>query len=299
MQQMKPLYRFGATTIGLVLALSGTSACTTPTATGAAPAVASVAQTEHTRQVPLKGGYNFRDLGGYTGAGGKTVRWGMLFRSGTMTHLTPGDFAYLKRIGLRTVADFRSVEERQVEPVVWPQGGPTVLADDYKIDLNPMTQSLAHPEVTEQHAVDVMTDGYRTIPYDLASQYRRMFAQLLAGNAPLAFNCSAGKDRTGIAAALILTALGVSRDDVFKDYLLTNRYILDKMTPQSTPSKADEVWGAMSPAATRALAAADRRFLEAMFDAIDKRSGSIDLYLEREIGLSKIDIAALRARYLE
>lgn len=86
---------------------------------------------------------------------------------------------------------------------------------------------------------------------------------------------------------------------MFKDYLLTNRYILDKMTPQSTPSKADEVWGAMSPAATRALAAADRRFLEAMFDAIDKRSGSIDLYLEREIGLSKIDIAALRARYLE
>lgn len=299
MQQMKRSNRMGVTAMGLVLALSALAACAATTATVAPSSTVSAAPAEHQRLLPLEGGYNFRDLGGYRGAGGKTVRWGTLFRSGTMTHLTPADFTYLKRIGLRTVTDFRSIEERRVEPVAWPQGGATVLADDYKIDSNPMTQGLGHADLTEQKAFDLMAEGYRTLPYDLASQYRRMFAQLLAGNAPLAFNCSAGKDRTGIAAALILTALGVSREDVFKDYLLTNRYILDKMTPQSPLSKADEVWGAMPPAAMRAFGAADRRFLQAMFDAIDKRSGDIDLYLEKEMGLSKIDIAALRARYLE
>lgn len=295
---MKRRYRPGATAIGLVLALSALTACASAKAPVAA-LTGPVGQVKHERLLPLEGGYNFRDLGGYEGTGGKTVRWGMLLRSGTMTRLTPADFIYLKRIGLRTVADFRSMEERQIEPVAWPDGGPTVLADDYKIDSNPMTRSLSQADLTEQNAFDAMAEGYRTIPYDLASQYRRMFAQLLAGNAPLAFNCSAGKDRTGVAAALILTALGVSREDVLRDYLLSNRYVLDKITPQTVLSKADEIWGPVPPAAIRALSTADRRFLQAMFASIDKGSGSIAIYFEKEMGLSKIDIAALRARYLE
>jgi protein-tyrosine phosphatase len=95
-----------------------------------------VAKVTHSRLLPLQGGQNFRDLGGYRTRDSRTVRWGVLFRSGAMNALTPADFAYLGRLGIRTVCDFRSTDERNAAPVQWPVNvSPKIFGDDYKMDM--------------------------------------------------------------------------------------------------------------------------------------------------------------------
>ena len=133
---------------------------------------------------------------------------------------------------------------------------------------------------------------------DQPDEYRRMFAELVAGDAPLAFNCSAGKDRTGIAAALVLTVLGVDRETVIADYLLSNEYYRPITKALiATPQQASAM-PVMAPDAASALRGVERRYLENAFAAIAARPGGMPAYLHQEMGLTDRDIASLRARYL-
>jgi protein-tyrosine phosphatase len=259
----------------------------------------AAAPAAHDRLLPLQGGRNFRDLGGYRAADGRTVKWGMLFRSGSMHGLTDADYRTLEDKGIRVVCDFRDRRERAGEPVAWPAAGaPRVLSDDYDLDMHFLPGG--DPKSwTEAQARDAMTASYPKLLAQFNGQYRRMFAELLAGHAPLAFNCSAGKDRTGIAAALLLTALGVPRATVIEDYLLTNRYLDHAALSASTtaPNPANPMAG-MPPQAMKALLAADRAYLEAALAVVDAHAGGADGYLRDELGLSAADLARLRSLYL-
>jgi protein-tyrosine phosphatase len=124
-----------------------------------------------------------------------------------------------------------------------------------------------------------------------------MFSELLAGHAPLAFNCNAGKDRTGIAAALLLTALGVPRATIIEDYLLTNRYLDPRSFTSAPPSAANPLAG-MSPDAARMLLAADPSYIRAAFDVIDGHKDGAEGYLRDELGLSRADLVRLQSLYL-
>jgi protein-tyrosine phosphatase len=263
--------------------------------------VAAASAAAHQRLLPLEGGQNFRDLGGYAGADGRTVRWGVLFRSGSMHGLTPSDFTYLEGLHIRSVVDFRSPEERKAEPITWPKkGAPTVLVQDRALLTNPMMKALFKPGLTAEEASTAMAGLYAGLPFQLADQYKAMFARLLAGDAPLIFNCTAGKDRTGVAAALLLTVLGVPRATIYDDYLLSNQYF---RPAASAPATADggrrQTFQNILPEAIKALVGADRRYLEAAFAAIDSRPGGMSAYLHDELGLTPVSIAALRARYLQ
>ncbi len=275
-------------TPGLTAQVARKPAARTPVAAHSAP---------HQRLLPLQGGRNFRDLGGYRTKDGRHVKWGLLFRSGSMTSLTPADFTYLAKLGIRTVCDFRDVHERAAEPVVWPAGSsPTVFADDYDMNTNGMMAKMDMRALTPETARRAMAATYPQLLATFNGQYRRMFAQLLAGNAPLAFNCSAGKDRTGVAAALVLTALGVPRETVIQDYLLTNRY-LD--ASKITNSKATGAWMKLPPPVLKAFMAADRSYIEAALQVVDRHSGGADGYLRDELKLSRADILKLRRLYLQ
>lgn len=249
------------------------------------------------RLLPLEGGRNFRDLGGYRAADGRTVVWGKLFRSGSMVKLTPNDFDYLGRIGIRTVCDFRTQQERKDEPNKWAEAaGIDYWTRDYDMsggDLDRLFQG----GVTGEQARAGFTATYRQFPYEQAEAYKVMFRKMLAGELPLAFNCSAGKDRTGVAAALILTALGVPRDTVMADYTLTNRYLgaaLARDKAQASPLLAK-----LPKEVLAALMAADPAYLNASFDEMTKRNGSPEGYLHDVIGLSDADITHLRDMLLE
>jgi protein-tyrosine phosphatase len=271
-------------------------------ATGSLAQVSAPArQAAHQRLLPLEGGRNFRDLGGYRTADGHTVKWGMLFRSGSMVDLTAQDLGYLNKLGIRTICDYRDRNERKAEPMPWAAGtGPTIFADDYDgmaVGLMPKDMG----KITPETASAIMAKTYPMMLKTFAPQFKRMFGQLLEGNAPLAFNCSAGKDRTGVSSALLLTALGVPRETVIQDYLLTNQYLPAALAKAKTgPSDATgKAFISLPPAVQAAFMRADRTYIEAAFKALDAHRGGAMGYLKDELGLDKPQIAKLRALYLD
>ncbi len=258
-----------------------------------ASAPATVAAPAHTRVLPLQGGRNFRDLGGYRTTDGRTVKWGLLYRSGQMHDLTPADYVTLQKLGIRTVCDFRDTAERTKEPTLWPAGQrPKVLSDDYALDMSAMKIPGDPSTWTQRQVVTAMTATYPKLLDQFNGQYRRMFAELLAGAVPLAFHCTAGKDRTGVAAALLLTALGVPRATIVDDYLLSNEH----MAPM--PAHPTGFWAKLSPQAARTFAGVDRRYIDAVFAVTDRHPGGTMGFLRDELGLDAGKIARLRAMYL-
>ncbi|MGI8366553.1 MULTISPECIES: tyrosine-protein phosphatase, partial [Sphingomonas] len=145
---------------------------------------------------------------------------------------------------------------------------------------------------TRAQVVTAMSASYPKLLDQFQGQYTRMFAELLAGHAPLAFHCTAGKDRTGVAAALLLTALGVPRATIIEDCLLSNRH----MAPMAAHPTG--FWAKLSPEAARTFAGVDRRCIDAVFAVTDRHPGGTMGYLKDELGLGAPEIAKLRALYL-
>jgi protein-tyrosine phosphatase len=264
--------------------------------------LAGVTETAE-RLLPLQGGRNFRDLGGYRTADGRMVRWGQLYRSGSMTHLTDADYGYLGRLGIKVICDFRTTAERTTEPTNWPEPlAPQMFSRDYAM---PMSNVLAGPSGGDPTAASVragLINLYKTMPYDHADSYRRMFAELIAGRSPLAFNCSAGKDRTGVAAALLLTTLGVPHDQVLADYALTEKVVDYEALARNTsgpPAAGFEIIGKLSPEVRAPLLRSDPAYLQAAFDAVKEREGSIANFMRDRLGVSSGDVMTLRGRYLK
>ncbi len=253
----------------------------------------------HLRVLPLQGGRNFRDLGGYRTADGHHIKWGLLFRSGSMHGLTPADYAYLQARGIRVVCDFRSTAERTSDPANWPTGyAPTVLSDDYVLATSGAIPKGDMRQWDAAQARAAMAATYPAMLQSFAGQYRRMFAELLAGHAPLAFNCTAGKDRTGVAAALLLTALGVPRKTVIEDYLLTNTTLDSAAMIKGQSAGAAKQTPFPAPVLA-ALLTADRSYIEAAFHALDAHRGGAEGYFHDEMNFSELDIRRVRALYLE
>ncbi len=252
------------------------------------------------RVLPLDRGSNFRDIGGYPAADGMHVRWGKLFRSGGTPLLTDADVATVQAVGIKDLVDLRSSEERVIAPT--RLDGIRYTAVGYpmmSINRGSMPTSMSQ-----------VGDAYRNFPSMLVPQLRVLFHTMLAGDGPIAYNCSAGQDRTGFATALILTALGVPRDVVMADYHLSTTYRhpeneMPKIDATGQPENSVAYYFASLQKDGRLLKpqplydANRRALLEYAFDEINSRWGSVDAYLEKEIGVTKADIAKLRQKYLE
>lgn len=247
-----------------------------------------------TRLLPLEGGYNLRDMGGYVAADGRRVQQGMLYRSGMMSMLTETDEAHLVALGILTVCDLRRVGERNKEPTRWCEAaGALYWARDYSESSGVLSDLMRGKATSGAEMRDIMIALYRDLPADHAPSYRFLFDRLLGGHVPLLFNCSAGKDRTGVAAALILSALGVGREDVYEDYLLSNEHadhnrLIDRLGERGRRFR--DAADLVTP-----LMAADPDYLSAMFESLDRNHGGIDAYLA---GLGVDDAAKARLRDL-
>ena len=266
-------------------------------APAAAAAAAPAADAAHQRVLPLEGGQNFRDLGGYRTTDGRMVKWGVLMRSGAMSRLTEKDFAYLASLGLKTVVDFRDTRERTSEPVNWPADAkPQVFTKDYALDNGMFMNLLMKPGLSAEQAKQAMATFYRDVPNVFADQYRTLFDQLLASDGAVAFNCTAGKDRTGVAAAILLSVLGVDRETAIQDYLLSNRYY--RPLPPKAGDPALAMFSKLSPEVRQALMGVDRSFIENAFATMDAYPGGIKGYYREKLGLDDLKIARLQAKYL-
>lgn len=255
------------------------------------------------RVLPLEGGRNFRDLGGYATTDGRVVRWGMLYRSGVMSDLTDADYRYLDGLGIKTVCDFRSTVERADEPTRW-----RATAVDYRFreyddaSSSVLREALTAPDLSGAKVAATMTELYSGMLDRFSDHYADMFAQLSAGKAPLAFNCSAGKDRTGIAAALVLSALGVPRETILADYALSEtivNYEAAYSGPNAPAADGPYAFLARLPAEVRApLLRSDPAYLEVAFARMEREHGSVEGYLAARLNVSEADLERMRALYL-
>jgi protein-tyrosine phosphatase len=241
------------------------------------------------RSLPLTGASNFRDLGGYAGHGGRQVRWRRIFRSDHLADLTPTDVAQVTELGLTRVCDFRGTQERVPQACVLPQVKVHALSIEPTV-VQGMKSLLASGQApTVQDTVRLMEQTYRDFVLHNSVRFAELFGHLLESDAPLVFHCTAGKDRTGFAAALILTALGVPKAVVMQDYLLTND--LYRMPHTSAPFAPQEV--------LNVLWRVQPNFLEAAFHAVEAEYGSLQHYLAKTLGMGAPEMARLETLYLQ
>jgi protein-tyrosine phosphatase len=250
------------------------------------------------RLVPLAGGFNLRDFGGYATADGRRVKRGMLYRSGTMALLTDEDAATLRSLGIRTVFDLRRADERKAQPTRWHEGSDTVYWSRDYIEESGVLGAMLRDETADAALFqDTMTRIYGRILKDHAPSYAAMFDHLARGDAPLLVNCAAGKDRTGVAVALVLLAIGVSREDVIADYLLTNDHCDWNWRFSIEESRFSRAYRD-TPERIMPVLRAESFYLDAMFVALKEQHGGLDGYL-KEIGVSDEALGSIRALLVE
>ena len=240
------------------------------------------------RHFKLQGASNFRDLGGYATCDGRTVRWRHIFRSNHLGHLTETDIGVVRELGVKHAFDFRGSDERTAAACAVKEITvhslpiePTVVAA-----LRARLQARA---LSSADALDIMRESYRGYVRLNTHSFRELFAHLVDGEGPLVIHCTAGKDRTGFACALILHALGVPESVIGEDYLLTNRFY--RRDPASSPDLPDEV--------RQAIGSVRASFLAAGFETINERYGNLEGYFRDGLGLGTRERSELKRRYLQ
>ncbi len=246
------------------------------------------------RIIALDGVHNFRDFGGWSTHAGQMVSRKRLFRSGHLSRTTPKDRTKIDALDIKTLADLRQPIERQREPNTLPEKAPhTVFETAHGGHQEaPHLQFLREGNLSVNSVKAYMVSAYQRIPHETHHQhiFANVFRQLANGE-PLLIHCAAGKDRTGILAALILSALGVDRDQVFEDYLLTNKAVdIDTLLPSIAARISEQTGETVEPEALRPMLGVEEEFLDAALATI----GPVDTYFETALGLSKADLGTLR-----
>lgn len=251
------------------------------------------------RHLSLGGIRNARDLGGYRTRDGRSVRWGRVYRSGAIGGATEQDRMLLRQRGLRAVCDLRSGPERVAAPDSWPQqAGITLWEQPEQEAVGDSRELLANSLVSAERTRAVMAEAYRQMPFIQTVAFGALFRSLIRGDLPLLFHCSAGKDRSGGAAALLLLTLGVERETVVADYLLSNRawetLCRDYVDDPRHRAALEHVSRPWLP-----LLDADQHYLDALLDALFARYDTVEDYLDVELGIPRAAVVELRGRLLE
>lgn len=261
----------------------------------------SAARAERERILGFQGGCNFRDIGGYRARQGSSTRWGKVYRAGVLTYFTDDDHAPLTDLQVRSICDLRRAEEREREPTRWPHANVNALFWDDGI-VTPTIRKLAADRPKNAAGMfDTMIALYRALPEWMGPRIGGMFATIAQGDVPMVVHCAAGKDRTGIAVAVLLRSLGVPEETVIEDYLLTNtagnfeEFIRSRHQAQLGVADTHSPLLSMPEDMRRVLFSADTAFLEAAFEQI----GDIEAYLAQAAGVTPQVLDRVRSALLE
>jgi protein-tyrosine phosphatase len=240
------------------------------------------------RRIPFEGAVNFRDLGGYPVVGGGRTLWGRVFRSDGLHALTALDHDTFNRLGLRVLYDLRREDERSEEPNLLPEPSElrTILMPLLgSSDAAPMLRRVVDGE-------DLLLRIYRGMIRNAGPMFGSFLGGMASpGGLPAVFHCAAGKDRTGMAAALLLSALGVDRSDVLDDYELTSVY-RTSIAREETIAQLERV--GLSPETAVGVLATPRRVMETVLEEIDDEHGSLEQYLVGPGEMSGAQLSELR-----
>ena len=251
------------------------------------------------RKFGMQGTPNFRDFGGYRGADGRQVKWGYLFRSGQLSSLSEQDVDLLASLDLDLICDFRRAEEQQSDPSRLPlERRPRIVS----LPIIPGSNSRFFEEADNQlGGREAMFDFMLEINRDFAeaqtATYARMFSEILAvEDARFLVHCAAGKDRTGFAVALILSALGVPREVIMRDYMLTSRFFepmreIDRLRRKYEMDHMDA--DSILP-----MLEVHEDYLDRALGIIEQNYASVAAYLDEALGVGPAEVAELQGRYL-
>jgi len=267
------------------------------------PAKAPVEQREALRLLNFEGIANFRDLGGYATESGEHVKWGVLYRTGMLAHSTDADLEGLKTLGLTHLIDFRSAPEKEEEPNRLPQPTPfevteiPTLDDGNEAMIGEIMERIESGNFEGFDPHETMIEGNRQFASEFTPQFRQFINIVLdADGSPVVWHCSAGKDRAGFAAAILLRILGVAPDLVMQDYMASKKNSLEARRSQLLMLRLFK--GKEAAQKLEVLMGVEEEWLAAGFDQIDKQWGSFDNYVRQALQLSEEDIARLRHNLL-
>jgi protein-tyrosine phosphatase len=254
--------------------------------------------TQPNRSLGFAGAPNFRDLGGYQTADGHHVRYRLVYRSENLSNLTPADEQRLEDLHIEAEIDLRTAEERQNEPDRW-QHLPPDIYNSPKSTLTPKLKSLfaaIHDAKSARSAIDKF---YANMPNLYRGEYAAFFRRLVNGEYPIVVHCTAGKDRTGVASAILLSVLGVPQKTVIADYMLTNQLLpVPSRQPTSSTGPVNFAIDQLPDDAREELWRTREEYIHAALDAITRQYGSVDGYIKAQLGLTPNDIITLRKKLL-
>jgi len=255
-------------------------------------------QNEDHRLLPMDGAYNTRELGGYETTDGRSVKWGMLFRSDKLSDISNTDQVYLQNLGIKKIIDFRSKEEKKEDPDIIPKG---INYIEMPISVDGAMRSKIEAVLkgeTNKEVKSFLIDANKEFISNYTGVYEEFLRNLIDDEGPALFHCTAGKDRAGFAAAITLIALGVSKEDVIQDYMKTNQF---------TQERIEEIIGQIElmtlyqtdAEILRPLLGVEREYIETAFQTAEKKYGSLENFIRDGLNISDEDIQKLRNKFLE
>ncbi|MBX7540227.1 tyrosine-protein phosphatase [Qipengyuania sphaerica] len=246
--------------------------------------------------------HNFRDYGGWVTTGGGRVKTGLLWRSGQHIGASEADLEAVDALGIRTVIDLRGQSERDRNPCKRSQGfDGEVFFYDGETSSSPPHMDVDEDTTTEEFARQRMLGVYTRMPRNVAmiSMFAQYFRLLAERDGPSLVHCFAGKDRTGIAAMLMLHVLGVSRDDQMAEFLRTNDApTLQVLAAQSVPGIEERLGRKLDEGAIKALLEVREDYLHTFWSVVEEEHGTLDSYIERTLGVDELLKEQLRTRFL-
>lgn len=252
--------------------------------------------------MPLEGALNFRDLGGYAGLDGRTVRWGLVYRSDALHALTERDLETLQSLGLRSVYDLRWSHERERQPTAIPasHGHRSIhlmVGDDPDLtNSKELLEQILDGSLPEADD-GFMADMYAQMLLDGAATFGKLLTHLTEDDGlPALFHCTAGKDRTGISAMLLLSVLGIDQETILDDYELSTKYRSNKRIEELRPmiEKAG-----VDVEKVRPFFSARRPVMEATLRHLHDDHGGVEPYLLGPAGMAPETLDRLRDLLLE
>jgi len=255
-------------------------------------------QSEEYRLLPMDGAFNTRELGGYKTTDGKSVKWGMLFRSDKLSDLSENDQLYLQSLGIKRIVDFRSEAEKTEDPNIIPEGI-NYIETPINVDgaMRSKIEAVLKGE-TKKEIKSFLVDANKEFVTNYTSVYEDFLRGLIDEDGPTLFHCTAGKDRAGFAAAITLIALGVSKEDVIEDYMKTNIFTKDKIDEMIDKIKLMSLYQADAEI-LRPLIGVERIYIETAFKTAEEKYGSLENFIREGLNISDEEIQILRNKFVE